>query len=387
MCSSAFGRALGRTSGVESMFSIMPTHITNQPSRIKPGKENPKTLDDQREACLISLLRDKREHFLWGFPYYFAARQFLAVVIGLIQFVFAIVLLILKSIWEGLKYIADLLSKQSHRNNPTEGTYIADRENFIHEDECKGPPVNRWTNTHTPATVNKQCQVTNANVKAEYTSGGTGGVGFKSSGTGTQDAAESPALQAGGSPSRSPRTPGRQLDELPQAPGLSNVLNKARPLPGSLFGNNFLSAKGVKQTDSDSELSVVEFEDGRGEEVGIDNMFIAADAMMQSELVYFGDGDQVNFVLSDAFQTVLDFRKGIKTFYRFLGPLSQVKLELDHQELHDSDPWPVETSKLLHVHITLHTMYAQREKKKVIQARSELRGMTDLENRLASHMI
>eukprot|EP01061_Rhynchopus_euleeides_P018223 TRINITY_DN3013_c2_g1_i1.p1 TRINITY_DN3013_c2_g1~~TRINITY_DN3013_c2_g1_i1.p1 ORF type:complete len:3869 (+),score=1632.68 TRINITY_DN3013_c2_g1_i1:1187-11608(+) len=363
--------------------------------KVRPGKENPKTIDEQREACLISLLLDKREHYLWGFPYYFFARQLLAVIIGLIQFLFTIVLLIVRSVWEGLCFLADMLSNSSHRKNPTEGTYIADKNNFLQEDECRGPPVNRWTNTATPATSNKQCQVTNPNVKNEFRGGlfgGLGGVGMKSAGT---DAALSPGMKSLQSPHSNPRSPNGKpvdIDDLPAPPELSNLLSKPnRPMPVSLFGNKFLSPQGPKRQKDDDELSVVEFGGGGGGDADTatsDNMFAAADAMLQSELVYFGDGENVNYVLCDAFQTMSDFRKGIKTFYRFLGPLSQVTLELMGEELLDTDEWPIETSKMCHVHITLQNMYAQREKRKAVHAaRSELRGMTDLENRLATHQI
>ena len=333
------------------------------------GKGLVKTLDAQREVCLIALLKDDREHFLWGFPYYFFARQVLAVLIGLIQFIFGIILLIVRSILDGLSYLADLVSKLQYRKNPTEGSYIADKNNFIQDDECKGPSVNRATNTIIPVTNNKQCQVTDPTAYKQSKGLGFGGTlnGKKGLTLFDKDDDKAPTANA-------------TMADLPAGPAGGSP-NRQRPVPGGLLGKPMLPQYQADTPDSFSRTSSFEDLGKTGGQVDADQK---ADALgLQREIVYFSDGEQTNFVMTEAFQSVLEFRSGIKKFYKFLGPLSQVRLELQGKELHDRDKWPIYTSKEYPVFIVLHSMYEERSRKKGVSARAELRGMTDLEARLA----
>eukprot|EP01064_Diplonema_japonicum_P030980 TRINITY_DN5405_c0_g1_i1.p1 TRINITY_DN5405_c0_g1~~TRINITY_DN5405_c0_g1_i1.p1 ORF type:complete len:3774 (+),score=616.56 TRINITY_DN5405_c0_g1_i1:91-11412(+) len=417
--------------------------------QVTPGKENPKTLDAQREMCLISLLKDNRERYLWGFPYYFLGRQLMAIAIGLMQFIFGIIMLIIRTLIEFIKYLIDIMDGYWRRKNPTEATYIADKKHFISDDDCKGPPVNAWTNTVKPKVAHKLCQVTDPNVRTEYNKitviepPGKSTVVFddlpppptlvppsapsapspmKNHNQQTQSSPNNFLSVSIGEPPLSARSDelfGRRgsraglgisrtntktnllhrSDSFVGAGNLTGWHNPAHgPPPEALetnlqnFGSGLYrpaSSYGavpktpqvqiqVPGSDGDSELSAVGLTmPDYGPEEPVDEL-----GEIQSNLVYFGDGDQTNYVPTEAFANVLEFRMGIKAFYRFLGPVQQVRLEILGKEIVDSDPWPFLTSKNCFVQVLLSNMYAPRERKTAIFARHELRGKTALESRL-----
>ncbi|KAJ9444635.1 putative callose synthase 8 [Diplonema papillatum] len=452
-----------------SFWSCFGPYILRR--QVKKGKDNPKTLDDQREVCLIMLLKDNRERYLWGFPYYFFARQLLALIIGLIQFAFGVFLLIIRSIIEGLKYLATIMDGYHHRRNPTESTYIADKKNLIQEDECKGPPVNRWTNTVRPSVAHKMCQVTNPNVRNEYNqvnvidlpgrdadeieslpppptlpndseagnmerqkstqllgvdsqaaygksnepmllqrrgskigrsnsisrmaSGGgvsnwssvygatldkTGLLGFNQL-SGWRDPRDGPSPPAH---ETNPQSLGSGLFKPPSmmyTPRLTTPRSPVKPedkgpaVSTSAAGPSFFR-------DPDEELSVVDF----GDKATTAGNMLEQQEDLQTSVVYFGDGDQINFVPTEAFQSVLEFRRGIKIFYRFPGDVKHVRLEILGQEILDYHDWPFLNSRNCFVQVFLDAP-APRERKTAIHARSELRGMTELESRLADNRL
>ena len=362
---------------------------------------------------------------MWGFPYYLLARQLLAVMIGLMQFIFGIIMLIFRSIKEGFRFLGELLDGQQYKKNPTDSTYVADKSNMIQEDECLGRIVaDAGTNTDPILFSNKMCQVTDPNVNGNRVN--------------MMNVIESPSKGVGASVTELPLPPppppppadllsptllappatsrkgsftdatrsfsGLQLSaRLSKTPsGLTSSWNKSRQQmePGSnpihgwhnpqhgpppkakagdisrfntgAYGPMVLESSSSSLTPEEMELDPRnEFDD------------------LQTEDVYFtdGDGKVINFVKSEKFNSVAEFRSCIKSFYMFQGPSEQVQLSLLNHPISDGDDWPFRTSRNCAVYVKVHSMYAPRQRKtKVTQSKSELRTMTTLEARLAAEL-
>eukprot|EP01063_Lacrimia_lanifica_P008916 TRINITY_DN1598_c1_g2_i1.p1 TRINITY_DN1598_c1_g2~~TRINITY_DN1598_c1_g2_i1.p1 ORF type:complete len:3382 (+),score=1252.06 TRINITY_DN1598_c1_g2_i1:354-10148(+) len=268
-----------------------------------PGKK----LDEQRENCLIMMLRDDREHLLWGFTYYFTFRQIIVIIVGLIQFIFTLILLLIRTIIAGLKWLGNYISEKQHGTNPTEGTFAARAGQGRAGEEDQGQPLtaHKATMTQVATQVNKMCQVVDPRAKGNTVSQGTENVWQDVEGA-------------------------RQGFDAGASSGESN--DDAGPPPAL---------------------------DGQG---------------VQCATIYFGTDRQTKFVAAEDFDSVEEFRKGVKTFYGFMGPLEQIHLTLFGKLIEDTDPWPLYTSKQLPVQVALgaKTQAGQRQR-------------TNLESRLAGY--
>eukprot|EP01065_Artemidia_motanka_P016198 TRINITY_DN1991_c1_g1_i1.p1 TRINITY_DN1991_c1_g1~~TRINITY_DN1991_c1_g1_i1.p1 ORF type:complete len:4365 (+),score=1563.77 TRINITY_DN1991_c1_g1_i1:29-13096(+) len=119
-------------------------------------------LDEQREACLIQLLKDDREQFLWGWPYYLVARQILACIIGLLQFLFALLVLLFRTLVYLFQWLIYQIDMWQRRKHPTQLTYLSDKralKEYADAGDFTGPLVDRWVNTAMPDVAHKLCQV------------------------------------------------------------------------------------------------------------------------------------------------------------------------------------------------------------------------------------
>eukprot|EP00755_Sulcionema_specki_P026593 Sspe_Gene.16136::Locus_5672_Transcript_1_1_Confidence_1.000_Length_10014::g.16136::m.16136 len=99
---------------------------------------NVKKLDSQREKCLIMLLKDRREQYLFGFTYYMFARRIMAMVVGLIQFIICLLVLFVRTLIRWLLEIFMKIGKYFARKSATETTYIGARRKDEEGNNKKG---------------------------------------------------------------------------------------------------------------------------------------------------------------------------------------------------------------------------------------------------------
>eukprot|EP01061_Rhynchopus_euleeides_P008626 TRINITY_DN1776_c0_g2_i3.p1 TRINITY_DN1776_c0_g2~~TRINITY_DN1776_c0_g2_i3.p1 ORF type:complete len:4059 (+),score=1446.71 TRINITY_DN1776_c0_g2_i3:103-12279(+) len=86
-----------------------------------------KQIDQQRERALLSLLKDSREQYIYGFSYYIFCRRILAMIIVMFQFLFCLVLLLIRAIVELIKWLIWNVGKYFARKNATQTTYISSK--------------------------------------------------------------------------------------------------------------------------------------------------------------------------------------------------------------------------------------------------------------------
>eukprot|EP01062_Namystynia_karyoxenos_P072581 TRINITY_DN6884_c4_g1_i1.p1 TRINITY_DN6884_c4_g1~~TRINITY_DN6884_c4_g1_i1.p1 ORF type:complete len:4590 (+),score=1312.75 TRINITY_DN6884_c4_g1_i1:114-13772(+) len=118
-------------------------------------------LDEQREACLIMLLRDDREQYLWGWAYYLVARQILACAVGLLQFVFSNLVLLIRTIIYFIQWVLQQVDAWQRRKNPTKITDAQNQKRIkkVLDVEQGWASYNKWTNTIAPDVAHKLVQV------------------------------------------------------------------------------------------------------------------------------------------------------------------------------------------------------------------------------------
>eukprot|EP01062_Namystynia_karyoxenos_P063852 TRINITY_DN5664_c0_g1_i3.p1 TRINITY_DN5664_c0_g1~~TRINITY_DN5664_c0_g1_i3.p1 ORF type:complete len:6126 (+),score=2081.50 TRINITY_DN5664_c0_g1_i3:132-18509(+) len=80
-------------------------------------------IDSQREECLIMLLKDRREQYLFAFPWYFLVIQMCAIWTGVVQFFFSLVLLFIRVLIGILLWLLAKLGKHFARRRATQTTF------------------------------------------------------------------------------------------------------------------------------------------------------------------------------------------------------------------------------------------------------------------------
>ena len=97
-----------------------------------------KQIDQQRERALLMLLKDSREQYLFAFSYYVFCRRILAMIIVTFQFLFCILVLLVKAIIALISWLIWNVGKYFARRNATQTTYISSRGKAEEENKQRG---------------------------------------------------------------------------------------------------------------------------------------------------------------------------------------------------------------------------------------------------------
>ncbi|KAJ9444596.1 hypothetical protein DIPPA_33377 [Diplonema papillatum] len=117
----------------------------------------------------------------------------------------------------------------------------------------------------------------------------------------------------------------------------------------------------------------------------------------ETQFIYFkesGPGNKpLHFVDADGFQNIQEFRAGVRHFFKFRGAVDQVLLQMQRQgdftdieEIENHHQWPLHTSSMNPVIVTIYDLFQPRERKKRMKVRgNQLRtGLaTDINRRAA----